>query len=109
MMRRCDAGAAWRRVSAAAGSILPAAALVLLPKCPMCLAVWLTAATGVGISATAAAWARGLLVVVWILAVAVGATLIVRIRVLRRMPVCRTGCTCNREKLSSAPQGTRAA
>jgi hypothetical protein len=38
---------------AAAGSILPAALWVVLPKCPLCLAAWLAAAAG-------AAWVHGL-------------------------------------------------
>ena len=50
----CTAG----RISVSAGSILPAAVLVLLPKCPLCLAAWLTVATGVSFSATGAAWVR---------------------------------------------------
>jgi hypothetical protein len=45
-----------------AGSILPAAALVLLPKCPLCLAAWLTVATGIGFSAAGAEWVRASLV-----------------------------------------------
>lgn len=43
-----------RRISAVTASILPAAALVLLPKCPLCLAAWLTVMTGVGFSAAGA-------------------------------------------------------
>ena len=50
-----------RRISGTAASVLPGALLLLLPKCPMCLAAWFTVATGVGVSA--AARARGLIVV----------------------------------------------
>ena len=45
-----------RRLFGASASMMPGAALVLLPKCPLCLAAWLTVATGVGVSAAAAAW-----------------------------------------------------
>jgi hypothetical protein len=62
-----------RRLSAAAASILPAALLLLLPKCPLCLAAWLTVVTGVGFSVAGAAWASGVLVVFGIAAVAVAA------------------------------------
>jgi hypothetical protein len=47
-----------RRLSRVTASILPAAVLVLLPKCPLCLAAWLTVATGVSFSAASAAWVR---------------------------------------------------
>jgi hypothetical protein len=62
----CHGGPAWRRLAqrlyGAMASMLPAAALVLLPKCPMCLAAWLTALTGFGFSAGMAGWLRGGLV-----------------------------------------------
>ena len=61
------------RLSRAAASILPGAALVLLPKCPLCLAAWLTAVTGAGISAAAVAWGRGLIGVLWVAALVVAA------------------------------------
>ena len=43
----------------AASSVLPGAALVLLPKCPLCLAAWLTVVTGVAVPAAPAAYLRG--------------------------------------------------
>lgn len=57
-----------RRFLGAAASTLPGALLVFLPKCPLCLAVWLTAVTGVGFSAADASWARWILVPLWIAA-----------------------------------------
>jgi hypothetical protein len=51
-----------RWLSKAATSVLPAAVLVLLPKCPLCLAAWLTVATGVSFTAAGAAWVRASIV-----------------------------------------------
>ena len=47
-----------------AGLIAPAIALALIPKCPVCFAAFLMAATGVGISVAAAASLRAFLIVV---------------------------------------------
>ena len=77
-----------RRLSGAVASIIPAAALVLLPKCPLCLAAWLTVATGIGISATAAAHLRGLIFASSVVPVALVAAQIIRRRAFRRS-VCR--------------------
>ncbi|HEY1339946.1 MAG TPA: hypothetical protein VGF59_20680 [Bryobacteraceae bacterium] len=55
-----------RRLSRATASILPAALLMLLPKCPLCLAAWLTVATGVTFSTAGAMWLRWSLVLLWI-------------------------------------------
>jgi hypothetical protein len=59
-----------RRVSGVTASILPGALLVLLPKCPLCFAAWLTLATGVSFSEAGAVWLRGSIVVFWIVALA---------------------------------------
>lgn len=32
--------------------------LILMPKCPLCLAAWITCLTGVGLSLTVASWLR---------------------------------------------------
>jgi hypothetical protein len=77
MARRCCTGGGTprrlaRRLSAAAATLLPGAVLVLLPKCPLCLAAWLTVLTGVGVSAATAAHLRGISMVFCIAAVAIG-------------------------------------
>jgi uncharacterized membrane-anchored protein len=57
---------------------------MLLPKCPLCLAAWLGLVAGIGVSATAAAWVRGVIVVIWAAAVALAAAKIIRRRASRR-------------------------
>jgi hypothetical protein len=68
-----------RRFPGVAGSILPGTALVLLPKCPLCLAAWITAVTGFGVPMAVAAHVRGGIVAVWI-----GALGFAIIRIARR-------------------------
>ena len=67
-----------RRLPGAAASLLPGAALALLPKCPACLAVWLSVATGVGVTASAVAQMREAIVIFWIAALALALLRIVR-------------------------------
>ena len=64
-----------RRFLALLSWIAPGAALVMLPKCPACLAGYIALGTGLGISFTAAAHLRTLIV---ILAVACLALLLIR-------------------------------
>ena len=49
------------RLFEAAGCVMPGAMILLLPKCPACLAAWLALATGVGLSVPAAGIVRTLL------------------------------------------------
>jgi hypothetical protein len=75
-----------QRLSGSAASILPTAVVLFLPKCPLCLAAWLTAVTGIGISAAAAAYVRGTIVVFWGAALALTVAQLVRRRAFRRSP-----------------------
>ncbi len=74
------------RLSGPLAAVLPGALLVLLPKCPLCLAAWLTVITGFGFSAAGAAWVRGLLVTTSVAAVALTVASIVRRWANRRAP-----------------------
>ncbi|HLJ50084.1 MAG TPA: hypothetical protein VKU01_28915 [Bryobacteraceae bacterium] len=69
-----------RGVPTAAARIVPAAVLLLLPKCPICVAVWLTAVTGITVSVAAGAWVRELIVVVCVAALGASALRIVQRR-----------------------------
>ena len=74
-----------QRLSRVTASILPAAVLVLLPKCPLCLAAWMTLATGISFSGAGAAWERGSIVLLWVVVVA----LMIWRRAFRRAPTAR--------------------
>lgn len=58
----------WRRGGEVAGWIVPSFTLVLLPKCPMCVAVYLALATGIDISLPAATYLRVMLLVLCVAA-----------------------------------------
>lgn len=52
------------------GWLAPAAILILLPKCPACLALYLAVGTGIGLSFSAASYLRTAIIVtcaVWLL------------------------------------------
>lgn len=80
----CVRGAASGRLSrwiiTATASLLPGAAMVLVPKCPMCLAAWLTVATGIAVSEGGVAYMRGLVVLVSVAAAATAVALLRRPR-----------------------------
>ena len=56
-----------RRWLRAAGSALPGAIAILLPKCPVCLAAWIAACTGIALPTMVAGSIRPFLVIACVL------------------------------------------
>lgn len=59
-----------RRGLELAGSVVPAEILVLLPKCPACIAAYLALGAGIGVAVSTAAYLRILLVAVCVMCLA---------------------------------------
>ena len=57
------------RLTKAAGSMIPGAVALLLPKCPLCIVAWVAAGTGVAVPTVLAGSVRPLLAVVCALSV----------------------------------------
>ncbi len=58
----------WKRGGEAAGWIVPGATLILLPKCPVCVAGYVALFSGIGISAAGAGRLRTSLLIVCVAA-----------------------------------------
>lgn len=56
------------RLGEVAGWVVPSAVLVLLPKCPACVAAYVALATGIGISLPTATYLRVVMMVVCVAA-----------------------------------------
>ncbi len=63
----------WRRAGATARWLAPGLTLVMIPKCPVCLAAYVALATGIGLSLPVAAVLRMALLSACVLALALAA------------------------------------
>jgi hypothetical protein len=70
-----------RRCAGAAGWALPASALALLPKCPACVAAYVAAGTGIGISASTASYLRTVAIILCVASLLYVAAKAVRTRI----------------------------
>lgn len=63
----CSPGKKLRAVKHSSGWLLPGVVLVLLPKCPLCLAAWLSLVLGFGMSVTTATVLHATLIILCLL------------------------------------------
>ena len=77
-----------RRGTEAASWLVPGSLLILIPKCPVCLAAYVAAATGLGLSVPAASGLRMSLIVLCIASLAfLAARLVLRKRQRSNQPI----------------------
>jgi len=76
--------ARWRRGREIAEWLVPGTFLLLVPKCPVCLAAYVALATGIGVSLPTAAFIRITLLIICCTALVVVAGLRVRRFILQR-------------------------
>jgi len=69
----CLASESGRRTITTAEWATPALILLLLPKCPMCVAVYIALLTGIGLSVQTASWLRGTIIAFCIAAITLSA------------------------------------
>ena len=74
----------WRRGGEVAGWIVPSVILALLPKCPACVVAYVALATGLGISISAGAYLR--ILVVTLCVASLGLVAAKRLRVVTLRP-----------------------
>ena len=64
----CQKPSRWRRSGRIVGWIVPSATLILMPKCPACLVMYVALFSGVGISVASAAGLRTSLLILCVAA-----------------------------------------